>query len=218
VFLNDVDVMLERAQEATKQEAYEVVRYTGFADDLVVLVSGHHSAAHWLPKVEQRLRDVFAELDLTINEEKSRIVDFAAGEPFDFLGYTFRWVDQRKNRGKKMVLCRPRKQKRTAILRALAVKLRRHLHVPVTKVVQVIVNPLVRGWVQYFRWGNPGRDLSFVKWQVEQKVRRFASRQRPKRRGGRTWTSWSTKEIYGEWRLFSDYRVLPYSEPKCEAP
>lgn len=213
IYLNDVDQMLEKAQEKTKQGTYEVVRYTRFADDLVVLVSAHPRAAHWAPVVERRLREEFAKLDLTVNEEKSRTVDFGAGETFDFLGYTFRWVDQRNTPGKKMALCRPQKKKRTRFLRALGANLRRLLHVPVEEVVQKVVNPRVRGWVNYFRWGNAGRDLSFVAKQVDMKVRRFASRQRPKRKGGRSWTTWSTQEIYGQWGLYSDYRVAWCSVP-----
>jgi RNA-directed DNA polymerase len=212
VFLNDLDQMLEHAQEATKQGAYEVVRYTRFADDLVVLVSGHPNAVHWLPKVERRIREELARLDLTINEEKTRIVDFAAGEPFDFLGYTFRWVDQQNQPGRKMALCRPQKKKRTRLLRNLSERLKHSLHRPVEWVVQRVVNPMVRGWVNYFRWGNAGKDLSFVKWQVDLKVRRFASRQRPKRKGGRPWTTWSIKELYEEWKLFDDYGVSWCSE------
>src|SRR5262249_14884751 len=90
VFLNDVDQMLEQAQIHTKQGAYDVVGYTRFADDLVVLVSSHPHAAHWAAKVERRLREELEKLDLTVNEDKTRIVNFEAGEPFDFLGYTFR--------------------------------------------------------------------------------------------------------------------------------
>jgi RNA-directed DNA polymerase len=217
VFLNDVDRMLEQAQVATKQGEYEVVRYTRFADDLVVLVSSHPRAAHWASKVELRLREELSKLDLTVNEEKSCVVNFGAGEPFDFLGYTFRWVDQRKTPGKKMVLRRPQKKKRTQLLRQVGEILRKHLHVPVDRIVRRLVNPIVRGWVNYFRWGNAGRDLSFVAWQVDMKVRRFASRQRPKRHGGRGWTTWSNQEIYGEWGLFHDYRVAWCSEPKHEA-
>ncbi len=214
VFLDDVDRMLEQAQSTTRQGDYEVVRYTRFADDLVVLVSSHPAASHWAPKVEQRLREELGKLDLTVNEEKSCVVDFGAGEAFDFLGYTFRWVDGDAGSGKKMVLARPQKKKRTAFLRALGEVMWKCLHRPVADVVRRIVNPRVRGWVNYFRWGNAGRDLQFVGWQVDAKVRRFASRQRPKRRGGRTWTTWSAKEIYGTWGLFHDYRVLPTrSEP-----
>jgi RNA-directed DNA polymerase len=207
VFLNDVDKMLEQAQEATKQGEYEVVRYTRFADDLVVLCSSHPRAAHWAAVVERRLREELGKLDLTVNEEKTRTIDFGAGEPFDFLGYTFRWVDQDGKPGKKMVLSRPRKKKRTQLLEKVGQTLRRALHLTVDKVIRERVNPILRGWVNYFRWGNPGEDFSFIRWQVDMKVRRFASRQQPKRRGGRCWTTWSTEEIYGKWGLFSDYRV-----------
>jgi RNA-directed DNA polymerase len=214
VFLDDVDRMLERAQNTTTSGKYEAVRYTRFADDLVVLVSSHYAASHWAPKVERRLREELGKLDLTVNEEKSHVVNFGAGEPFDFLGYTFRWVDHSAAPGKKMVLARPQKKKRTQFLRALTETMRKCLHRPVVEVVRRVVNPRVRGWVKYFRWGNASRDLKFVAWQVDTKVRQFASRQRPKRRGGRAWTTWSMKEIYGAWGLFHDYRVLPRSESR----
>ena len=214
VFLNDLDRMLEQAQVTTKQGEYEVVRYTRFADDLVVLVSSHPRAVHWAPVVERRLREELTKLDLTVNEDKTRVVNFGAGEPFDFLGYTFRWVDQRKAPGKKMVLRRPQKKKRTRVLQKIGAVLRKHLHVPVTRVVRELINPILRGWVNYFRWGNAARDLSFVAWQVDMKVRRFASRQRPKRRGGRPWTKWRNQEIYEEWGLFHDYQVSWCSEAK----
>lgn len=207
VFLNDIDRMLERAQETTKQGPYETVRYTRFADDLVVLVNSHPRARHWAAAVERRLREELAKLDLTVNEEKTRVVNVSTGDAIDFLGYTFQWKPTRKNPAKKMALCRPQKKKRTRFLRALSDALRHHLHVPVQEVVREVVNPRVRGWVNYFRWGHSSQDLKFVRWQVDTKVRRFASRQRPKRRGGRHWTTWSTREIYNDWGLFQDYQV-----------
>jgi RNA-directed DNA polymerase len=216
VFLDGVDRMLEQAQSATHQGSYEIVRYTRFADDLVVQVSSHPTASHWVPKVVRRLREELGKLDLTINEEKSRIVNFGTGKAFDFLGYTFRWVTNLRTPGKMLVLARPRKKKRTEFLRTLTETMWKCLHWPIGEVVARIVNPRVRGWVNYFRWGNASRDLNFVGWQVERKVRRFASRQRPRRRGGRSWTMWRTEEIYGEWKLFHDYRVLPYSVPRLQ--
>ena len=209
--------MLEQAQIVTKDGDYERVRYARFADDLVVLTSSHPCAARWGPKVERRLREEFRRLDLTVNEEKTRTVNFAAGEPFDFLGYTFRWVDQWGKPGKKMALCRPQRKKRTRLLQSLKEKLGRSLHLSVEWVVRHVVNPTVRGWVNYFGWGHAGRDLQFVRWQVDLKVRWFASRQRPKRRGGRRWTTWSSDEIYGKWSLFSAYRVARVASPGGEA-
>jgi RNA-directed DNA polymerase len=218
VFLDGVDRILEQIQVEAKQGPYEVVRYTRFADDLVVLVSSHPKARHWATRVEQQLRAELTKLDLTVNEEKSCTVDFGAGETFDFLGYTFRWVDQRNDPGKKMVLARPQKKKRDGFLERLGEMMRRRLHVPVAKLVKEVVNPRVRGWVNYFRWGNAGRDLRYVAWQVDLKVRRFATRQRPKRRGGRAWTTWSTEDIYGSWGLFHDYGVAWCSESRSRAP
>lgn len=213
VFLNDVDRMLERAQMTTKRGPYETVRYTRFVDDLVVLVSSHPRARHWASGVERRLREELAKLDLAVNEEKTRVLDFSTGKPFDFLGYTFRWVPTRRNPKKKMTLCRPQKKKRTRFLRELSYTLRRHLHVPVQEVVREVVNPGVRGWVNYFRWGHSSQDLQYVRWQVDRKVRRFASRQRPKRRGGRRWSTWSRQEIYEDWGLFQGYQVSWCSVP-----
>lgn len=216
VFLNDVDKMLEKAQEMTKRGKYYVVQYTRFLDDLVILVDSFPRQAHWVPKVERRVREELVKLDLTVNEDKTCIVDFEGGAPLNYLGYVFRWLDSRKNPGKKMVLCQPQRKKSVRFLRELKRIMRRLLHVPVEKVVKEEVNPRVRGFVDYFRWGNSGRELSFVAWQVDQKVRRFASRQRPKRKpkkGGRGWSTWSTKEIYEDWGLYSDYRVAWCSVP-----
>ena len=156
VFLHDVDSMLERAQEMTREGPYERVLYTRWADDVVVLVSTHPSAQHWAAKVERRLREELSKLDVVINEEKSRTVDFASGEPLYFLGYTFRWIPHRNDRNRKWVLVRPQRKKRTEFLRSLRAVLRGSLHLPVEVVIRERINPRVRGWVNYFRWGFCG--------------------------------------------------------------
>ena len=218
VFLNDVDRMLERAQKVTANGPYEAVRYVRWADDLVVLVTQHPSGSHWAPKVERRLREEFGNLSLSINEAKSSTVNFARGEAFSFLGYRFRWVDHRSKPGKKVVLARPQRKRRTQFLHTLRLVLRKHRHRPVGWVVRNVVNPRVRGWVQYFRWGNSSPDLSFVRWQVEAKVRKFATRQRPKGCGC-AWSKWSHQTIYREWGLHSTYRVLwRQLTPRLHAP
>ncbi len=207
LFLNDVDRMLERAQTVSMDGPYESIRYTRWADDLVVLVSNHSSKRHWVSKVEKRLREEFGKLDLSINEAKSSVVDLSRGEAFDFLGYRFRRVNRRSKPGRTIAFARPRRKKRTEFLRSIRMVLRKHLHHPVEWVIRKVINPRVRGWVQYFRWGNSAPDLSFVRWQVEKKIRKFATRQRPKGCGC-SWSKWSNHTIYQEWGLHSDYRVL----------
>jgi RNA-directed DNA polymerase len=86
IYLTEVDRMLERAKEATRNGKYTYVEYARFADDLVVLIDAHPRNAWLLGAVNKRLREEFAKLQVEINEEKSRIVDLERPESFGFLG------------------------------------------------------------------------------------------------------------------------------------
>jgi len=207
LFLNDVDKMLEKAQHATSNGKYESIRYTRFADDLTILVSvsPRDRSTGLLDKVMYRLRQEFEKLRLTINEEKTKIVRLGDGEALNFLGFTFRLVA--KNGGYRRVIVRPMRKKRTEFLRSIAELLKRNRFRPVEEVVEYLLNPRIRGWVDYFRQGNSGRDLSFVRWQIEKKIRKFASRQTPAKRSGRRWTTWTHDEIYGKWEMEIVFRL-----------
>ncbi|MBC7531917.1 MAG: DNA polymerase [Oligoflexus sp.] len=207
LYLNEVDKMLEKAQKVSNKGKYERIRYTRFADDLIVQVSDQTHAKHWQVMVEKRLRQELDRLDVVVNEEKSKVIKFKIGASFEFLGYTFRGTANRTKPGRITVLSHPQKTKRSNLLKEVQAVLDKSLSTPVKEVVQKYINPRVRGWVNYFRWGNSGYDLNYVKWQMDMKIRRFASRQTPKSRGGNSWTKWSATEIYGTWGLYSDYRV-----------
>ena len=75
---------------------------------------------------------------------------------------------------------------------------------PVERVIAVI-NPILRGWVNYFRIGNASECFTFVKDWVEKKVRRHMMRARGL--GGFGWNRWSRAWIYRTLGLFNDYRV-----------
>ena len=62
----------------------------------MILVDAHRRHDWLLQAVEQRLREELAVLHVTINEEKSRMVDLAHGETFSFLGFDFRRVKSRQ--------------------------------------------------------------------------------------------------------------------------
>jgi RNA-directed DNA polymerase len=92
LYLNEVDKMLERAKEVTRQGPWMKVEYARFAHDLVILVDGHSRQA-WLRKaVEKRLREELAKLQVEVNEEKSRRVDLQQGECF---AYIRDWVEKK---------------------------------------------------------------------------------------------------------------------------
>jgi len=202
LYLTEVDRMLERAKEVTRCGRYTYVEYARFADDLVILIDAHSRHDWLLTAVEKRLREELADLQVEINEEKSRIVDLGRGESFGFLGFDFRRV--RSRRGVWRANYTPKLKKRTALLRKLKDVFRRYQSQPVDRVIKLI-NPVLRGWVNYFAVGHSSACFCFIKDWVEKKVRRHLLRAR--KRKGFGWTRWSRPWLYDTLKLFNGYRV-----------
>jgi RNA-directed DNA polymerase len=206
IYLTEVDRMLEKAIETTRTGRYTQVHYARFADDLVILIDAH-PRHDWLVKaVERRLREELAKLRVEINEDKSRMVDLAKGECFTFLGFEYRRILSRNGVWRPNYA--PKLKKRTALFAKLREVFRRNVSQPVGKVIEEI-NPILRGWVNYFRVGHSTRCFSMVNHWVEVKVRRHLMRARG--RQGRGWKRWSREWMYGTLGLFNDYRVGRHS-------
>ena len=110
----------------------------------MILVDSH-PRQQWLRQaVEKRLRQELAELQVEVNEEKSRSVDLRQGGSFGFLGFEFRRV--RSRRGRWMPLLLPKSKKRTALLSKLKEIFRAARSQPVGGVIEKI-NPILRGWL-----------------------------------------------------------------------
>jgi RNA-directed DNA polymerase len=202
VYLTEVDRMLEKAIETTRNGKYTYVQYARFADDLVILIDSY-PRHDWLVKaVGKRLREEVAKLQVEINEEKSRIVDLAKGGGFTFLGFEFRRILSRKGVWRPHYT--PKLKKRTALLGKLRDMFRRYASQPVGRVIELI-NPILRGWVNYFAVGHSSRCFSFVKDWVEKKIRRHLMRAR--KRKGFGWQRWSRRWLYDELGLYNHYRV-----------
>jgi RNA-directed DNA polymerase len=211
LYLNEVDRMLERAKEVTRRGKYTYIEYARYADDLVILVDAYPQHDWLLKAVERRLREELAELGVEVNEEKSRVVDLAKGESFGFLGFEFRRI--RSLGGVWRAQYTPKLKKRTALLRKLKEIFRRYQSEPVGRVVQLI-NPILRGWVNYFAVGHSSRCFGFVRDWVEKKMRRHLMRARQRRGFG--WRRWSRQWLYEGLGLFDGYRVRRY-EPRPKA-
>lgn len=205
IYLYEVDKMLEKAKIVTSKSGFTHVEYARFADDLVVLVDGYRRWDWLVEKVYRRLLEEFARVDVTVNEEKTRLVDLMKGESFSFLGFDIRSV--RTLRDKSGVLITPKMKARTNLLRNLKEIFQRFISQPVGRVIELI-NPKLRGWVNYFRMGHSSRCFQYVKDWVEKKIRRHLMRAR--KRGGFGWDRWSRDWVYGHLGLYADYKVRYY--------
>ena len=202
LYLTEVDRMLERAKETTRYGKYTGIEYARFADDLVILIDAHPRHDWLMRAVEKRLREELAKLQVEINEEKSRIVDLGQGESFGFLGFDFRRI--RSRTGVWRAHYTPKLKKRTALLRTLKEVFRRYQSQPVDRVVKLI-NPVLRGWVNYFAAGHSSECFSFIKDWVEKKIRRHMMRARNQKGFG--WKRWSRRWLYETLKLFNGYKV-----------
>src|SRR6266478_5801021 len=98
----------------------------------------------------------------------------------------------------------PKLKKRTALLRELKEVFRRYRSQPIDRVISLI-NPMLRGWVNYFAVGHSSECFSYIKDWVEKKVRRQLAQAR--KRKGFCWKRWNRSWLYDTLRLFNGYRV-----------
>jgi RNA-directed DNA polymerase len=172
----------------------------------VILVDGFRRHEWLLKAVDRRVREEFAKLDLRLNEAKSRIVDLSQGESFGFLGFDFRRI--RSRRGVWRPQYTPQQKKRARLRAKLTEVFRRSRSRPIGRVIEEI-NPILRGWVNYFRIGHASRCFGFVRDWVEKKVRRHMMRARGRRGFG--WNRWSRAWLSRALDLYSDYGVRYWS-------
>lgn len=205
IYLNEVDKMLEKAKEVTKEGKYRHIEYARWADDLVILIDGHQKW-EWLEKsVHKRLQEELAKLEVEVNKEKTKVVNLKEKETFSFLGFDFR--EKITKQGKWRVQITPKMKTRTSLLQKLKEVFRSYKSQPIGKVIQII-NPILRGWTNYFRIGNSGRSFKYIKQWVEKKARRNLMQARKAKGFG--WKRWSSKWIYETLGLHSDYRIRYY--------
>ncbi len=103
-----------------------------------------------------------------------------------------------------MPLVTPQMKKRTELLRKLKSIFNRSRSQPLRGVIEQI-NPILRGWVNYFAIGHSSRCFSFIRLWVEKKIRRLLSKARQRRGFG--WKRWSSRWLYDGLGLFGEYKV-----------
>jgi RNA-directed DNA polymerase len=200
IYLNEVDKMLE----TTREGKYTHLEYARFADDVVILVDGHHKWDWLWFGINKRLREELNKLQVHINEEKTKQLDLIKGDSFGFLGFDFRRLKTKT--GKWRVNYQPKMQARVKVMEKIRDVFKRHESQPLTR-VRDLINPILRGWVQYFRIGHSSKAFGYVKDWLTKKIRRHLMRAKGKQGFG--WKQWSTKGLYAMYNIYSNFKVSP---------
>lgn len=201
--------MLEKAKEVSKTDSVNSqVEYTRWADDIIIQVSTHPSADKVWNKLNVRVREELNKLDVTINEEKTRIVSFDKNERFDFLGFTF--IKAQTFKGRPMVFTYPCKKASQSLRNKIKDILIRYKSQPLHKAIPLI-NPILRGWVEFFRIGNSAKVFSRIKYWLAPSFRRHLRRNKGK--SGYGWKTWKSNVLWSIYNIYSDFQIRYWREP-----
>ena len=133
-----------------------VMRLVRYADDFVIMVAGTRCDAEAL---WGEVASVLAPMGLRLSEEKTRVCHIDEG--FDFLGWRIQRRDRRGRNGKRAVYTYPSKKALASILDAVRSLTRRGSHRRLADLLRRL-NPVLRGWCNYFRHGVSQRTFSYV--------------------------------------------------------
>jgi group II intron reverse transcriptase/maturase len=209
IYLNEVDWMFDAIRCKTAQGSYEAVNYHRFADDIVITVSGHHTKRGWAERALQRLEEALTPLGVSLNREKTKVVNTLNGEAFGYLGFDIRRVrKQDKGTTGYFILMTPKKKARKAIKDEIREVIQRSGAMPAKQIIEKI-NAKVAGWVTYFRVGHSSRAFAEVRDYMEMKVRTLLTRRARRHKSSIGWQRWTNVYLYEVLGLYWDWTIRP---------
>jgi RNA-directed DNA polymerase len=152
-----------------------LVRY---ADDFVVTAPTQGVIESY---VIPTVKDFLSKRGLEVNEVKTRTVHVTDG--FDFLGFTIRRI-----RGKLVTF--PQKEKVNTHIDRIRTYLKKHMQAPTGQVIRDL-NPVIRGWTNYYRHSAASSLFTKVQYQVYWQLWAWAKRRHPRKSA-----KWIVKRYY----------------------
>jgi len=197
IYLNVLDKVWKGKKIQERMEA-RLIRY---ADDFVVLCKGNTE------RVLEGIQKVLGHLGLTLNAEKTRVLD-ARQEGFNFLGFAIEMRESPRT-GRIYPHIRPSRKAQSRIKAEVKNLTGRSTLALPTEVVIQRINEAVRGWTGYFYYGGCSRDFSALRWFLEERVRIYLRRKHQKKSRG--YKAYPYNYLYETLGLFKIPMKAPWS-------
>jgi RNA-directed DNA polymerase len=164
----------EKKYSRSDKKAKKSISIIRYADDFVII----HESKEIILKAKQFVEEWLKQIGLILSETKTRVIHTLKSEDgnepgFDFLGFSIRQYPQKVRARKYITLTKPsldgQKRHKKAISEILA-------H-PTTKTQEEVINklnPIIRGWSNYYRSGASSRVFSNMDCYVFQKLWKWA--------------------------------------------
>jgi group II intron reverse transcriptase/maturase len=204
------NVYLDALDEAWERDWRHLGRLVRYADDLVVLCRERSQAE----EARQRLGEILGTLRLTLHPQKTRLVELGLGkEGFCFLGCYFRVVRSHFT-GKRYLYRWPSSQAMKSLrarIRDLTDRWRRAGMQDIREVIRDL-NPLLRGWGNYFRTGNASQKFQQIDRYVTERLGRLlmSRRHRDWKRRPFHWGEWPHSRFVEEHGLYKLLGTIRY--------
>jgi RNA-directed DNA polymerase len=173
-----------RVKSVDSKERFGFIRY---ADDFIITATSKEDIDYIKPFIEGWLSN----RGLELNQEKTKVVNIKDG--FDFLGFNIRQYN-----GK--CLTKPSKEKVNAKLREIRDWLKHNPSVP-PQLVLAKLNPILRGWGNYYRFGVSKDVFQYFDYQVWKALYKWALRRHQNRR--KKWVVRKYFKINNGWKFFA---------------
>jgi len=144
------------ARARRRRAGAPAMRLVRYADDFVVMVAGTRgdTEALW-----DEVAAVLAPMGLRLSAEKTRVCHIDEG--FDFLGWRIQRRARRSRTGQTAIYTYPSKKALAAIVDKVRSLTRRAKHRTLADLLRRL-NPVLRGWCNYFRHGVSKRTFSYL--------------------------------------------------------
>jgi RNA-directed DNA polymerase len=146
-----------------------------YADDFVVFaISKEVLESHVIPKITAFL----AEIGLSLNLEKTRIVNISEG--FEFLGFRFQRYFRKDGTIKELDFC-PSRKRLDQFLEKTKEYIKLHWNKDVAEIIKGL-NYKIVGFCNYFKWSKANRAFGYLSYRLWEQLWRWAMKRHPWRR------------------------------------
>lgn len=181
------------ARYRRRQKGLANWRLIRYADDWVAMVAGTRADTEQL---RQEIAAVLAPMGLQLSAHKTKVVHL--GDGFDFLGYHIQW---RHKRGTSQchVYTYPSRNALASIKAKVRTLTNQKAH-PDLKALLTRINPVVRGWCHYFKYGSSSATFGYLNHYMWWRAARWLR----KRHGRLSWNQLRRKVLTDGYRIVAD--------------
>lgn len=170
--LDGLQELLEKCIKKYKKnykQIYPKIHLVRYADDFIVTAKDKETIEQViLPLV----RKFLAERGLTLSDEKTKITHISEG--FDFLGFNIRKF--RNN----TLLTRPSKDAQKRFCDKIRKTIESNKCVKQKSLIMML-NPIIKGWGNYYKYGASGEIFHRMDWEIFKKIWQWARRRHPQK-------------------------------------